>query len=57
VEFKAKNYLNYGTFTEYFVITWLCLLFVLLFQLFQNVSVLQKIAGSLVGPLFVEGPV
>ena len=43
VEFtvRQQNYLNYLTFTEYFVITWLRLLF----------------AGPLVGPLFCGAPV
>ena len=64
---RQQNYLNYPTFAEYFVITRLRLLFVCLkmltikfkhkivfilsFQLFPDVAMLQKIAGSLVGPL------
>jgi len=52
---RQQNYLNYPTFTEYFVITWLRTYVYCLYAISNyiwHVAMLQKFAGPLVGPLF-----
>jgi len=67
VEFgEQQNYVNYPTFTEYYVMTWWRLLFVclrmhkivflLLFQLFPACCYVAKICRSYCGGPFLWGP-
>ena len=56
---RQQNDLNYPTFTEYFVITWLRTYVYCLYAIsnyIRHVAMLQKFAGPLVGAPFCGGP-